>query len=129
MPLTVLAGATTTGVSQLLLNYARTSRGPWRLKALLDPQGHPVTSDFLVVRPRVPALSLEVVWGFCNSAIGNAYAYCHSDKRHVLAGVIRQMPLPNVTKVDFGRLKQAVVDYLEVADDSRRSHTTIPTIE
>ena len=36
----------TVGVPQVLLNYARVSLGPWRLKALLDPQGHPVTSDF-----------------------------------------------------------------------------------
>ncbi|MBM4049649.1 MAG: SAM-dependent DNA methyltransferase, partial [Planctomycetes bacterium] len=43
---------TTTGIPQLLLNYAPVSRGPWRLKAFMDRKGHPVTSRFLVIRPK-----------------------------------------------------------------------------
>ena len=106
---------TAIGVPQVLLNYARVSRESWRIKAIIDEQGHPVTSDFLVVRPKVPASALGVVWGLCNSPMGNAYAYCHTEKRHVLAGDMRRMPVPNVTEVDLGRLNEAVADYLEAA--------------
>jgi hypothetical protein len=42
---------TTVGTPQVLLNYAPASRGPWRLKALIDNHGHPITSNFMSVRP------------------------------------------------------------------------------
>jgi hypothetical protein len=103
------------GTPQVLLNYARVSREAWRLKALLDPQGHPVTSDFLVVRPRTLTLRLEALWGLLNSPVGNAFAYCHSSKRHVLAGDMRRMPVPDLTKLDLGPLEQAVAEYLAAA--------------
>jgi len=106
---------TTTGSPQVLLNYAPVSREAWRLKALLDPDGHPFTSDFLTVRPEVSGLSLEVVWAILNSPVGNACAYCHSEKRHVLAGQMRQMPFPDITNVDLGPLEQAVASYLKAA--------------
>lgn len=106
---------TTTGLPQVLLNYARISREAWRLKALLDPQGHPVTSDFLVVRPKVANLALESVWAICNSPVANAYTYSHSSKRHVLAGVMRRMPVPDLVKVDLRPLEQAVGEYLDLA--------------
>jgi hypothetical protein len=60
---------TTVGVPQVLMNYARVSRGPWRLKALLDRKGRPVASRFITVRPR--SCSLEVVWALLNSPIAN----------------------------------------------------------
>ncbi|MHC4179730.1 MAG: hypothetical protein ACYSWU_19640, partial [Planctomycetota bacterium] len=106
---------TTTGIPQVLLNYACVSREAWRLKALRDPRGHPVTSDFLVVRPKAASLPLEVLWAICNSPVGNAYAYCHSSKRHVLARDMRRMPVPDLAKADLRPLEQAVEDYLESA--------------
>ena len=105
----------TTGEPQVLLNYARVSRGPWRLKALLDPRGHPVTSDFSVVRPKVGGVSLAVCWAILNSPVGNAYAYCHSIKRQVKVGDMRKMPIPNLTELDLLRLEKAVADYLNAA--------------
>src|SRR5260370_26147058 len=44
---------------QVLLNYARVSRVPWRLKALIDKQGHQVTSRFIPVRTTRTAYSIE----------------------------------------------------------------------
>jgi hypothetical protein len=38
---------TTVGVPQILLNYAPVSRFPWRFKAVIDREGHAVTSRFL----------------------------------------------------------------------------------
>ena len=106
----------TTGLPQVLLNYGCGSRGPWRLKAILDPQGHPVTSDYSVMRPTVTNLPLAVIWAISNSPVANAYAYCHSSKRHILAGEMRQMPIPEMTKVDSVSLVCAVEEYLAVVD-------------
>ncbi len=106
---------TTTGVPQLLVNYAPVSREAWRLKGLLDEKGHPVTSRFLIVRSKLKRLSLRSVWALCNSPVGNAYAYCASSKRDILTGDIRQMPVPDPSQRDLSVLDQAVADYLKAA--------------
>src|SRR5262249_60280088 len=77
---------TTTGVPQILLNYARVSRSPWRLKAIIDREGHAVTSRFLTLRPLAKSYPLEFLWGLCNSPFANAYVYTHTGKRDVLTG-------------------------------------------
>ena len=106
---------TTVGMPQVLLNYGRVSREAWRLKAILDSQGHPVTSRFVVLRPTIDGVSLQSLWAILNSPIGNAYSHCMSGKRDVLAGDIRQMPVPDLTECDLSRLEQAVADYLTAA--------------
>ena len=40
-----------TGHPQALLNYAPVSRGPWRLRALIDARGVAITSRFIAIRP------------------------------------------------------------------------------
>ena len=104
---------TTTGISQVLLNYAPVSRGPWRLKALLDRKGYPVTSRFLTGRPRAPLCSLEYLWAVCNSPLANAFAYSHLAKRDNLAGVIRQMPVPDVSQTQVFAIGELVNQYLQ----------------
>ena len=104
-----------TGIPQVILNYAPVSREAWRLKAIIDEQGHPLTSRFNVVRPKSNGPSLQVVWAILNSPLGNAYAYSMPGKRDVLAGDIRRMPVPDFTKCDLAYLEQAVTDYLEAA--------------
>jgi len=79
---------------QLLINYSPVSRGPWRLKALLDKTGHAFSSRFLAVRPTSAEWSLESLWGLCNSPLANAYVYDFSSKRDVLTGMLRRMPIP-----------------------------------
>jgi len=106
---------TTRGVPQVLLNYARVSREAWRLKALIDEGGHPVTSRFEVVRPHLNGPSLQALWGILNSPLANAYAYSMSGKRDVLPRDMRRMPVPDFSKEDLGSLEQAVGDYLEAA--------------
>ena len=70
---------TKTGSEQVLLNYAPVSRGPWRLKALMDSVGHPVTTRFLVVRSLAPReISPEFFWAVFNSPVANAFAFVHS---------------------------------------------------
>lgn len=108
---------TTTGVPQLLLNYARVSRGPWRLKALIDRVGRPVTSRFMPVRPRGPSYSLEVLWALLNSPVANAYAYTHLSKRDNIVGDIRRIPVPPVRSSP--NLDQSIKAYLDAVEEQR----------
>jgi len=102
---------TTTGLPQVLLNEAPSSRGAWRLKALIDSAGHPVTGRFNVVRPRGPQ-SLDLLWALCNSPIANAYAFSHSGKRHNDAGMLRDLPMPELTKRAASSVSEAARRYL-----------------
>ncbi len=99
----------------VLLNYARVSRGPWRLKALIDEAGHPVTSDYLVMRPLSGKITLAVLWGILNSPLANAFAFSHLGKRHNLVGTMRLLPMPDFSKKEFNPLEQAANEYLSAA--------------
>lgn len=98
-----------TGTPQVLLNYAPASRGPWRLKALIDRQGHPVTSRFITVRPIEESVSLETLWALLNGPVANAYAYSHLGKRDNIVGEIRKLPLPK--RLSSATLDRAVAAY------------------
>ncbi|HEY3937915.1 MAG TPA: N-6 DNA methylase [Bryobacteraceae bacterium] len=100
---------TLTGTPQILLNYARASRGPWRLKALIDRQGHPVTSRFITVRPIEESLSLKTLWALLNGPVANAYAYSYLGKRDNIVGDIRRLPLPK--RLSSATLDRAVAVY------------------
>ncbi len=106
---------TVVGSAQVLLNYARVSREAWRLKALIDEKGHPVTSRFIVVRPKQQCVSLLALWGPLNSPLANAYAFCHSTKRDVLVGDMREMPFPDLAACDLAPMERAVSEYLAAA--------------
>jgi hypothetical protein len=106
---------TAVGIPQVLFNYARVSREPWRLKAMIDQRGHPVTSDFSVARPQSDRVSLLVLWALLNSPLANAYTYCRSNQRHVLVGDVRQIPVPDLAVCDFAPLERAVSEYLAAA--------------
>jgi hypothetical protein len=100
---------TVTGTPQVLLNYAPASRGPWRLKALVDKQGHPVTSRFITVRPINESVSLETLWALLNGPVANAYAYSHLGKRDNIVADIRKLPLPK--RLSAAALDRAVAVY------------------
>lgn len=104
---------TLTGTSQVLLNYARASRGPWRLKALIDRQGHPVTSRFITVRPVDASMSLETLWALLNGPVANAYAYSNLGKRDNIVGDIRKVPLPK--RFSSASLDHSVAAYWDAA--------------
>lgn len=103
---------TTTGVPQVLLNYARVSRGPWRLKALIDRKGHAVSSNFIVIRPTASGWPLEFLWALMNSPIANGFAYCHLGKRHNIVNTIRETPIPKADSDAIARIQQAARTYL-----------------
>jgi hypothetical protein len=106
------------GEHQILLNYARVSREAWRLKALIDSKGHPVTSDFNVIRPAKDGISLNVLWALLNSPLSNAFAYAHSAKRQVLVGDLRQLPVFPLDKGPFETLEATVAAYFKAAKGS-----------
>jgi len=101
-----------TGNPQVLMNYARVSRGPWRLKALIDREGHAVTSRFMTIRPRTESVPLEFLWGLLNSPLANAFVYAHSMKRDILVGLVRQLPVPPLNQRHVERVSHAAQRYL-----------------
>lgn len=106
-----VAGART-GKPQVIVNYARISRGPWRLKAGLDMAGHAITSRFLAVRPSGVHINAHYLWALCNSPIVNAFMYSHSMKRDVLTRDIREVPIPPTTPTGVERVSRAAAAYL-----------------
>ena len=89
-----------------MLNYARVSNAPWRLKAWIDKEGHPVTSNFIVMRPFENCIwTLNSLWALVNSPFANAFAYCNSMERNNTAGMMRSMPVPFVSQ-DLSRLEK-----------------------
>ncbi|NQU26341.1 MAG: N-6 DNA methylase [Candidatus Nealsonbacteria bacterium] len=106
---------TETDIPQILLNYAPASREAWRLKALIDDKGHPVTSRFIVLRPKLARPSLRALWAILNSPIANAYAYCMMGKREVRVKDMNGMPVPDFTQLELTSLENAVADYFDVA--------------
>jgi hypothetical protein len=104
---------TAVGTPQILLNYAPASRGPWRLRALVDREGHPVTSRFIPVRPSAPEYTLEALWALLNSPLANGYVFSHLGKRDNLVGDIRKIPIPKART--FESVHRAANEYLKAA--------------
>jgi hypothetical protein len=101
------------GKGQVLVNYARVSLGPWRLKALIDRAGHPVSSRYIVTRPKTREWSLEALWGLLNSPFANAYVYCHSVERDNLVGTVRKVPIPACEVDSVRNLTSLVAQHFE----------------
>lgn len=100
------------GKTQVLLNYSRVSSGPWRLKAWIDEKGHPVTSNFLVVRSKdLNKWSLNCIWALLNSPYANAFAYCHNMERSNVTGVMRTMPVPKINCANKDLIDNLVLKY------------------
>lgn len=102
-------------VPQVLLNYARISREAWRLKATLDERGYAITSRFIAVRPTKPEVTALYLWAILNSPLANAFASCHSDKRDILVGTMRKMPVPRWSSTHAAHVEQAAMRYRALA--------------
>ncbi len=83
-----------TGNPQVLVNHARVMRGPWRIKALLDPKGHATINTYLTVRPLEGAPGITLLWALLNSPMANAYVHCHTFRRHIYDSLLASFPLP-----------------------------------
>jgi hypothetical protein len=103
------------GKPQVLLNYARTSRDAWRLKATLDEEGLALTSRFIAVRPTKREVNALYLWALLNSPVANAFAYTHFGKRDNLVGTMRLMPIPKWSQESAARIEQAALRYRAIA--------------
>ena len=101
-----------TGKPQVLVNYVRVMRGPWRIKALLDPEGHAVTNTYSTVRPKDRAASVTFLWALLNSPLANAFAYCHTFQRHIYDSLLALFPLPNRWREHVPSVVSAADEYL-----------------
>jgi hypothetical protein len=107
---------TTVRHPQVLMNYTRVGSGHWRLKAWLDIDGHPVTSNFLVGRPKDSnKWSINCVWALLNSPYANAFAYCHNpEKSSNSAGMMRKMPVPKISDSKKDLIDNLVLKYFSI---------------
>jgi hypothetical protein len=110
------------GIPQVIFNYARVSRGPWRIAAFIDFDAHPATSRFLVVRPRILDHSLFFLWAALNSPVANAFSKAFSSKRDILVGTMRQLPLPLPSDIQLREIESAAHAYLEACTAVRATH-------
>ena len=101
-----------TGRPQVLMSYAPVSRGPWRIKAVIDRKGRAVRDRFLAIRPNTPQIALEFLWAVLNSPLANAYAYAHASKRDIPTGLMRQLPIPDASPEDIRIVAEAARSYL-----------------
>jgi hypothetical protein len=108
-------GGAKPGTPQVVVNYRPVARDPWRIKAAVDDQGLPVSSRFLVFRPKKDSVPLRVLWAILNSPIVNAYAYCFSGKRETLPKEWRALPLPVLTQDAKEAILRAALGYLRLA--------------
>jgi hypothetical protein len=113
--------------SQVLLNYARVSRGPWRLKALIDRDGHAVTNRFITVRRRDKAMPDQFLWALLNSPLANAFAFAHFlMKRDNLVGTMRKLPIPVHWETGVDSVVRAVNAYFAAADGRPDTLSPLP---
>jgi len=103
--------------AQVLLNYAPVRAEPWRLKALIDRKGHPVTSRFLVFRITDQKWSLDALWAVLNAPLANAFIYAHTTDRDIPAGTARRIPIPSCSGESLERLKRMVVEYFALMEE------------
>jgi hypothetical protein len=109
-----------TGKPQVLVNYVRIMRGPWRIKALLDEKGHAVPNTYSTVRPHLGGPPTVFLWAVLNSPVANAYAYCQSVTRHIYDTLIATLPLPEHWRDHTGPIVEAANNYVGSVKEQRR---------
>jgi len=122
---------TITGIPQILMNRPRVARGPWRVKGVIDQEGHACTDNFNVIRPRSPRVRLQYLWAIVNSPISNAFLFTHSFRRHNLPGVVAQLPVPRAPfdSPEASAVVEAARKYLAVVTSERAGLSVSPDEE
>lgn len=95
----------------ILLNRIRSGRTPWRLRAFIDPNGHPCAKAFLSIvgSSEIP---LYILWAILNSPLANAYVHDHCMHKDNNEGVIKNIPVPFKNQ-DLSKLEALVKKYFE----------------
>ena len=101
---------TVTGTPQVLVSPTPASRGPWRFKALIDEEGHAVTSHFLTVRPSKET-PLSYLWALLNSPFANGFVFTHSVKGQSLKKTLGDLPVPRASGPSMEAVAEAARAY------------------
>ena len=104
-----------TGRPQLLANMGRTSRTPWRIKAILDVQGRPAKNNFVIIRPTSRAINPLYLWAILNSPVASAYVASHTMRRHNYERFISDIPIPQASDKDVREVVRLATNYREIA--------------
>jgi hypothetical protein len=103
------------GIAKVLVNRTRTARSPWRIKALLDPDGKPVKNNFLTVRPKSDATPALFLWAVLNSPIANAFIASDTMKRDNADGALADIPIRRLDAHAIRRVANLAASYRAVA--------------
>jgi hypothetical protein len=106
-----------TGKPQILVNYVRVMRGPWRMKAFMDNEGKAAINSYTTIRPLPGCPPLEFIWAVLNSPLGNAFVYCHTLQRHIYDSLVASLPLPSSWKEHVHPVVQAARSYLSLVKE------------
>jgi|GEM_PF-425336 len=101
---------TATGTPQVLVSPTPASRGPWRLKAVIDETGHAVTSLFLTVRP-CAEVSLGYLWALLNSPFANGFVFAHSARERSLKKTLGHLPVPRASETSMEAVAEVTRAY------------------
>ena len=104
-----------TGKPQILVNYVRAMREPWRIKAMCDPQGHAVLNTYSTVRLHESGPPTLFVWALLNSPLANAYVYSYTMKRHIYDSLIASIPMPQHWEQSVDQIVSAAHKYMTMA--------------
>ncbi|TKJ35919.1 MAG: hypothetical protein CEE38_12960 [Planctomycetes bacterium B3_Pla] len=107
-----------TSTAQILMNYAPVGVERWRLKTLIDREGRPVTSRFLVFRITNEEWSLNALWGVLNSPLANAFIYAHTTDRDITTGTARRIPIPSCSGESLEKVERLVAEYFALMEKS-----------
>jgi hypothetical protein len=87
--------AATTGKPQVVVN-ASGRRDPWKIWALMDPNGFPTTKRLITIRPKSAStpLTIDVLWAILTSPFAQAFVHAKSGKRDIDTRTYEALPLP-----------------------------------
>jgi hypothetical protein len=114
-----------TGKAQILINMGRTSRSPWRIKAMLDLEGRPFKNNFAVVRPTRNGDFATYLWAVLNSPIASAFVACRTMRKHNYEGILGEIPLPRASAAAITRVVEAARVYRSYAQKRAQMLATI----
>lgn len=98
---------------KIICNAARTSRGPWRLAAVVDLDGLYASQQFFGIWLRETTespLSLIELCAVLNSPLANAFSFVHDEERRFRVEVMKRIPLPQVRI--SREIESLVTDYM-----------------
>jgi len=111
---------------KVFLNARRISRGSWRYAAFLDYEGVISTKNFIAVWGDNGKISLECLCAILNNPLANAFVGCHERGKDNPIGIIKKIPLPELSVLEKQVITRLVHEYMTNVE-SRVLHDDIIT--